>query len=81
MHVDYRDVPLALDLVRLSVYSASPSIAADRLAALRKGFVDTLRDPAFEQEVEKMDLEVSQAISEELLKNLQASCATAPALV
>ncbi len=62
-------------------FAAPPAIPTDRLAALRKGFMDTLRDPAFVQEAEKMGLEVSPVSGEEVLKILQANYATAPALI
>jgi tripartite-type tricarboxylate transporter receptor subunit TctC len=51
-------------------YAAPPGVPADRLSALRKGFLDTLRDPSFVQEAEKMGLEVSPVSGEEVLKIL-----------
>ena len=62
-------------------YAAPPGVPADRLAALRKGFADTLRDQAFVQEAEKMGLEVSPVSGDEVLKILTAAYATAPELV
>ena len=61
--------------------AAPPGVPADRLAALRKGFADTLRDQAFVQEAEKMGLEVSPVSGDEVLKILTAAYATAPELV
>lgn len=62
-------------------YAAPPGLPADRLAALRKGFDDTMRDQAFVQEAEKMGLEVSPVNGDEVLKILSAAYATAPDLV
>ena len=62
-------------------YAAPPGVPADRLAALRKGFADTLRDPAFVQEAEKMGLEVSPVSGEEVLRILTQAYSTAPDLV
>ena len=62
-------------------YAAPPGLPADRLAALRKAFNDTLRDTAFVQEAEKMGLEVSPISGDDVLKIVQANYATAPALV
>jgi hypothetical protein len=62
-------------------YAAPPGVPADRLAALRKGFADTLRDQAFVQEAEKMGLEVSPVSGDDVLKILTAAYATAPELV
>lgn len=62
-------------------YAAPPGVPADRLAALRKGFADTLRDQAFVQEAEKMGLEVSPVSGEEVLRILTQAYATAPELV
>ena len=62
-------------------YAAPPGAPADRLAALRKGFADTLRDQAFVQEAEKMGLEVSPVSGDDVLKILTAAYATAPELV
>lgn len=62
-------------------YAAPPGVPGDRLAALRKGFMDTLRDRAFVEEAEKMGLEVSPVSGDEVLKILTAAYATAPELV
>ncbi|MFN3890599.1 MAG: Bug family tripartite tricarboxylate transporter substrate binding protein [Beijerinckiaceae bacterium] len=62
-------------------YAAPPGVPADRLAALRKGFADTLRDSAFVQEADKMGLEVSPVSGEEVLRILTAAYATAPDLI
>ena len=59
-------------------YAAPPGIPSDRLAALRKSFAETLRDPAFVQEAEKMGLEVSPVSGEEVLKILTQAYAASP---
>lgn len=40
-------------------YAAPPGIPADRLAALRKAFTDTLKDPVFLADAAKADLEIN----------------------
>jgi hypothetical protein len=40
-------------------FLAPPGIAADRTAALRKAFMDTMKDPGFLAEAEKMKLEIN----------------------
>jgi tripartite-type tricarboxylate transporter receptor subunit TctC len=62
-------------------YAAPPGIPSDRLAALRKGFADTLRDAAFVQEAEKMGLEVSPVSGDEVLKILTDAYAASPDIV
>ncbi len=62
-------------------YAAPPGVPADRLAALRKGFADTLKDPAFIQEAEKMGLEVSPVSGDEVLRILTQAYSTAPDLI
>jgi tripartite-type tricarboxylate transporter receptor subunit TctC len=62
-------------------YAAPPGVPGDRLATLRKGFMDTLRDPAFVQEAEKMGLEVSPVSGEEVLKILTGAYSASPDIV
>jgi tripartite-type tricarboxylate transporter receptor subunit TctC len=40
-------------------FLAPPGIPADRTAALRKAFTDTMKDPGFLAEAEKMQLEIN----------------------
>jgi tripartite-type tricarboxylate transporter receptor subunit TctC len=40
-------------------FLAPPGVPADRTATLRKAFVDTMKDPAFLAEAEKMQLEIN----------------------
>ena len=39
-------------------YIAPPGVPAERLAALRKAFVDTFNDPALKAEAAKMELDL-----------------------
>ena len=57
-------------------YTAPPGIPEDRAAALRTAFDETMKDPAFLAEAEKLDLEispVSSAAIEALLAELYAT--------
>lgn len=62
-------------------FAAPPGIPADRLAALRKGFLDTMKDPAFLAEAEKQGLEVSPVTGEEVLAILQKAYQTPPEIL
>ncbi|HKT18984.1 MAG TPA: tripartite tricarboxylate transporter substrate-binding protein [Stellaceae bacterium] len=60
---------LKLIFARQSVarpYAAPPGVPAERIAALRKAFDDTMKDPAFVSEAEKTDLEVQPVSGEEV---------------
>ena len=46
-------------------YIMAPEAPADRVAAMRKAFMDTFRDPAFLDEARKLNLEVSPSTGEE----------------
>ncbi|HEY7299817.1 MAG TPA: hypothetical protein VH684_18065 [Xanthobacteraceae bacterium] len=46
--------------------AASPNLSADRLQALRYAFLDTLRDPEFLADAEKMNLDIDIATGEEV---------------
>jgi hypothetical protein len=53
-----------------------PDVPKDRAAALRKAFLDTMRDPEFLAEADKLKLEITPVAAErieELLKDLYAS--------
>ena len=45
-----------------------PGIPADRLAALRKAFMDTMKDPDFLAEAKKAELEITPVSGEEIQK-------------
>jgi len=60
---------LKLIFARQSVarpYAAPPGVPAQRIAALRKAFDDTMKDPAFLDEAEKTRLEVQPVSGEEV---------------
>jgi tripartite-type tricarboxylate transporter receptor subunit TctC len=56
---------------------APPGAAADRVAALRKGFADTLSDPAFLAEAEKRNLPIRPSSGDEVQK-VMTSVVTTP---
>ena len=47
-------------------YATAPGVPADRVAALRKAFDDTMKDPAFLSDAEKTKLEVQPVSGEEV---------------
>jgi tripartite-type tricarboxylate transporter receptor subunit TctC len=49
-------------------YLAPPNVPADRLAAVRKGFDDTMKDPAFAADIEKLRLNVSAMSGDDMQK-------------
>ena len=56
------------------IFIATPGVPPDRLAALRKGFEDTLRDPAFIEDAKKVEMLVrplpwqqARAMAEEIV--------------
>jgi hypothetical protein len=49
-------------------FLAPPGIPADRAAALRTAFMETMKDPAFIADAEKSQLEVTPVAGEELQK-------------
>jgi tripartite-type tricarboxylate transporter receptor subunit TctC len=59
-------------------FFTTPGVPADRLAALRKAFMDTLSDPQFLTEAEKTQLEVTPVSGEEV-ERLVADIHKAPA--
>lgn len=59
-----------------------PGVSADRVAALRKAFMDMLKDPEFLEEAQKRGLEVDTPRSGEVLqKELEDVYKTPPAIV
>jgi hypothetical protein len=50
---------------------APPGIPADRLAALRKAFMDTMKDPKFVAEAEKLHIELDPMGGEEMSANIK----------
>ena len=59
-------------------YIAPPGVPADRMAALRKAFMETARDPEFLAEAKKLDLDVSPLDGDEI-RQLVLDMAAAPA--
>jgi tripartite-type tricarboxylate transporter receptor subunit TctC len=57
-------------------YVAPPGVPADRLAALRKAFADTLKDPALIEEAKKTSVDMTYRPPEQLEKLVQALYAT-----
>jgi tripartite-type tricarboxylate transporter receptor subunit TctC len=49
-------------------FLAPPNVPADRLAALRKAFMDTMKDPAFLAEANKGELEITPVVGQEIQK-------------
>jgi tripartite-type tricarboxylate transporter receptor subunit TctC len=62
-------------------YVLPPGVPADRVAALRKAFVDTLNGPALRAEADKMRLDVDALPGDELQKLVAELSATPPHLV
>lgn len=51
-------------------FATSPGVPVDRVAALRKAFMETLKDPAFLAEAKKLDLEIDPITGEEITELL-----------
>jgi tripartite-type tricarboxylate transporter receptor subunit TctC len=62
-------------------YVLPPGVPADRVAALRKAFVDTLNGPALRGEADKMHLDIDALPGDELQKLVAELYATPPHLV
>jgi hypothetical protein len=60
---------------------AEPGIPAERAAALRKAFMDTMNDPEFVTEMHKRNLEVEPLSGEEVQRIVEACAATPLELV
>jgi hypothetical protein len=61
-------------------YLAPPGVPADRVEALRKAFMDTMRDPEFLAEAEKSQLEITPVPGAEVEKLVQDLYQTPKAL-
>jgi len=59
-------------------FLAPPSVPPDRVAALRKAFMDTMNDKDFIAEAEKAQLEITPVSGDELQKLVQELYATPP---
>jgi tripartite-type tricarboxylate transporter receptor subunit TctC len=62
-------------------YILPPGVPADRVAALRKAFMDALRDPELRTEGEKLGLDLDPIAGEELQKIAEKIYATPPDIV
>ena len=62
-------------------YVAPPAIPADRLAALRTAFADTLKDPELVAEANKQKLDMTYRSPDELLALVQKLYATPPDII
>jgi tripartite-type tricarboxylate transporter receptor subunit TctC len=62
-------------------YAAPPNVPADRVAALRKAFTDTMTDKDFTAEADKMQLEINPVSGEEVEKLVKDVYATPPDIV
>jgi len=59
----------------------APGIPADRLAAMRKAFWDTMQDPAFLAAAEKRHMEINPTDYRQVEKVIAAVFSTPPAVV
>jgi len=58
-----------------------PNIPADRLAALRAGFLTTMKDPAFLADAEKLGIEIDPVSGEKFETLIKRVAATSPAII
>jgi tripartite-type tricarboxylate transporter receptor subunit TctC len=59
----------------------TPDVPADRLAALKKAFADTMKDPNFLEEAKKLNLEINPILADEMQKLINDVIATPPDVV
>jgi tripartite-type tricarboxylate transporter receptor subunit TctC len=69
--LDVANAPLAFG----RPYMLPPGVPADRVAAWRRAFLDTYRDPAFIAEAEKQQIEIDPSTGEQLQEILQRAYA------
>ena len=62
-------------------FAAPPDTPADRVAALRQAFADTLADPEFIAEAAKTQLEIEPMTGDEIAKMLTKAYATPKSVV
>jgi len=62
-------------------YCAPPGIPADRTAALRKAFMDTMKDPAFLADAKKRRLDVIPETAEQVEAMIKKVLATPPSVI
>jgi tripartite-type tricarboxylate transporter receptor subunit TctC len=61
-------------------FMAPPGVPADRVAALRKAFMDTMRDKEFLAEAERGKLEITPVSGEDIQKLVEEVYATPEAV-
>jgi hypothetical protein len=61
--------------------AAPPGVPAERLAALRRAFDATMKDPEFVAEAEKLQMEIEPLTAADMDKLLATAYATPPAIV
>jgi tripartite-type tricarboxylate transporter receptor subunit TctC len=54
-------------------FVAPPSVPADRVAALRRSFEDTMKDPAFLADTERQDFHVDAIEGQEIAERIAAA--------
>lgn len=69
---------LSLDVALSRAYVTTPQVPAARLAALRRAFDATMKDPAFLAEADKAQIDISPATGEEAQKLVEAVLRTPP---
>ncbi len=57
-------------------YAMPPGVPAERVAAVRKAFMDTMKDPAFIEDAKKLKIELEPVSGEEVDKAWAAAAAT-----
>lgn len=62
-------------------YVSAPDVPADRMAALRKAFVDTLNDPELRKESDKLKIDIDILEGSEMQKLISDLYATSPEIV
>ena len=62
-------------------YLAPPGVPAERLAAVRKAFDETMKDPAFNEDIEKLRLNVSPMTGDEMQQWIEKLYTYSPATI
>ena len=60
---------------------APPNVPADRIAALRKAFHETMNDPKFQAQAKKQELDIDEVSGEEVAKVIDEAYATPPDVI
>jgi len=62
-------------------FLAPPGLPPERVAELRRAFMATMRDPAFIEEMQKLQLDIDPLTGEEVQRLVETVTATAPDIV